>query len=188
MNLAAKMNSAAGTQLSETRLARRALASSVAVFTLTSIHHSYGAYVYDTPWRLHAVMVSGAVTLLMAGLLRLSEFSGAPPRANATTYAFVVVGLLVMFVGFGMFEGGYNHLVKDILYFSNVSPELMRQLYPAGRYELPNDSFFEITGVLQILPGALTGSYLLLLLARVRHRSDSCSCHESSSASSIDVV
>ena len=187
MNLAAKMNSAAGTRLSETQLAKRVLASSVAVFTLTSIHHSYGAYVYDTPWRLHAVMVSGAVTLLMAGLLRVSQFSGAPRRANAATYAFVVMGSLVMFVGFGMFEGGYNHLVKDILYFSNVSPELMRQLYPAGRYELPNDSFFEITGVLQILPGAFTGSYLLLLLARVRHRSDS-SYHESSCASSFDVV
>ena len=187
MNLAAKMNSAAGTRLSETQLTKRVLASSVAVFTLTSIHHSYGAYVYDTPWRLHAVMVSGAVTLLMAGLLKVSQFSGAPRRANAATYAFVVVGLLVMFVGFGMFEGGYNHLVKDILYFSNVSPELMRQLYPAGRYELPNDSFFEITGVLQILPGAFTGSYLLLLLARVRHRSDS-SYHESSCASSFDVV
>ena len=118
MSLAARMKSAAGTRLSETQLAKRALAGSVAVLTLTSIHHAYGAYVYATPWRLHAVFVSGAVTLLLAGLLKVSESSRAPRRANAAAYGFVVVGLLVTFVGFGIFEGGYNHLVKDILYFS----------------------------------------------------------------------
>jgi hypothetical protein len=167
MNLADKMTAAAVLRPSEAQLAKRVLASSVAVFTLTSIHHSYGAYVYGTPWRLHAVFVSGTVTLLMAVLLKVWDSSGAPRRANAAAYGFVVVGLLVVFVGFGIFEGGYNHLVKDILYLSNASPELMRQWYPAGRYELPSDSFFEITGVLQIFPGALTGYYLLLLLARL---------------------
>ena len=82
MNLAAKMNSAAGTRLSETQLAKRVLASSVAVFTLTSIHHSYGAYVYDTPWRLHTVMVSGAVTLLMPGLLKVSQIFRCAPSSQ----------------------------------------------------------------------------------------------------------
>jgi hypothetical protein len=187
MSVADKMNSAAGRRFSKTQLARRALASSVAVFMLTSIHHGYGAYVYDTPWRLHAVIVSGAVTLLMAGLLKVAESSRAPHRARAAAYGFVVVGLLVVFVGFGIFEGGYNHFLKDILYFSNMSPDLMRHLYPAARYELPNDSFFEITGVLQIFPGVLTGYYMLLLLATVRQKADG-SRNETSVASSFEVV
>ena len=187
MSHADKTNLAAGRRLSEAQLAKRALASSVAVFALTSIHHSYGAYVYNTPWRLHAVIVSGAVTLLMAGLLKVSESSGVPRRAKAGAHGFVVVGLLVVSVGFGIFEGGYNHLVKDVLYFSNMSPELTRRLYPAGRYELPNDSFFEITGMLQIFPGVLTGYYILLLLALARQTTDGYH-NQASVVSSFDIV
>jgi hypothetical protein len=149
----------------ERQLVRRALASSVAVFVLTSIHHGYGAYLYQTPWRLHAAIVSGGATLLMAGLLTLfrSRHVGTVAR-----WGFVIVGLLVSFLGFGIFEGGFNHVVKNVLYLSNASPGFMGRLFPPGLYEMPNDALFEVTGVLQIVPGVLTGYYLFELARNIR--------------------
>lgn len=148
--------------------AARALASSIAAFALTSIHHGYGAYVYNTPWRLHAVIISGVLTLLMASLLKVSE-SLHQPR-DAARWGFIAVGLFVA-VSFGILEGGYNHLIKDILYFSNCSSELMGRLFPPGLYEMPNDIFFEVTGVLQIIPGVLTGYYSFQLVRQIRSAS-----------------
>jgi hypothetical protein len=156
------MHSATNTRESERQLARGVLVGSIGVFVLTSIHHGYGAYIYKTPWRLHAVIVSGAVTLLMSGLLML--FRSPHVRVGKLArFCFVILGLFVPFLGFGIFEGGYNHVVKDILYFSNTSPELMRLLFPPDRYELPNNVLFEVTGVLQFVPGVVTGYYLVQL-------------------------
>jgi Ca2+/Na+ antiporter len=163
----------------ERQLAQRALMSSVGVFVLTSIHHGYGAYLYRTPWRLHAAIVSGGATMLMAGLLMLfrSRHMGTVAR-----WCFVILGLLVPFVAFGIFEGGYNHTVKDVLYFSNASPQLIRRLFPPGLYELPNDMFFEVTGVLQIIPGVLTGYYLFELARNIRN------AHSNSAEKSLSVL
>lgn len=163
MKVADQTNSPAPRGPSHAQLAERTLASSIAVFALTSIHHGYGAYVYNTPWRLHAVIISGAVTLLMAGLLKVSDSFRSQRLGNAALWGFISVGLFVA-VGFGIFEGGYNHAVKDTLYFWNCSPALMWRLFPPDRYEMPNDTFFEVTGVLQIIPGVLTGYYLFQLV------------------------
>lgn len=69
------------------------------------------------------------------------------------------------FLGFGVFEGVYNHGVKDALYFAHASPDLMLRLFPPPTYEMPNNAFFEITGVLQIVPGIVTGHYLYRFLS-----------------------
>jgi hypothetical protein len=59
--------------------------------------------------------------------------------------------------------------LKDALYFGGSSPETMRRLFPPPAYELPNDVFFEVTGVLQLLLGSVAGHHLYrLLLARRR--------------------
>jgi hypothetical protein len=50
----------------------------------------------------------------------------------------------------GLFEGGYNHLIKDALYFAGASMMLMHSLFPPPTYEMPDDVFFEFTGVLQL--------------------------------------
>ena len=77
-------------------------------------------------------------------------------------WTFTLVTFLVPFLGFGVFEGAYNHALKIALYFAHASPPLMARLYPAPTYEMPNDAFFEITGVAQVIPGFLTGYYLYL--------------------------
>jgi hypothetical protein len=155
---------------SEQTLSRRVLVSALALFVVTSIHHGYGAYVYNSPWRLHAVLVSGVTVLVLAGLQTAFRSSSRTLIGKTARGAFVVVGTVVLFLGFGVFEGGYNHVVKDILYFSNVSPELLRRLYPSSLYELPNNVLFEVTGVLQIVPGIAIGYYLYRLVRAVPHR------------------
>jgi hypothetical protein len=48
----------------------------------------------------------------------------------------------------------------------------MRQLFPPLKYELPNDVFFETTGVLQVVPAAITGYYLYRFIQERRHGSN----------------
>lgn len=48
----------------------------------------------------------------------------------------------------------------------------MRRLFPPPAYERPNDVFFEVTGVLQLVLGIVTGHQLYgLLLERRKPRS-----------------
>jgi len=65
-------------------------------------------------------------------------------------------------------------LLTDALYFGGTSPETMRRLFPPPAYELPNDVFFEVTGVLQLFLGYVAGLRLYrLLVARRRVRGTS---------------
>jgi hypothetical protein len=49
----------------------------------------------------------------------------------------------------------------------------MRRLFPQPAYELPNDVFFEVTGVQQLILGVLTGRHLYSLVwNRWRRRAD----------------
>lgn len=134
----------------------RVLLGTVAVGLLTTVHHVYGAVVYDTPWRHHAAIVAGLATGLIAGALYLSQKPSGGAIATIGRWAFISITLAVPILSFGVFEGAYNHCVKDALYFGGASADLMRRLFPPPTYELPNDVFFEITGVMQVLPAAFT--------------------------------
>jgi hypothetical protein len=138
------------------RVARHGLA----VLLLTSIHHVYGAVIYHTPWRYHAVLVSVAAALLMAGALALARARYGTRIGRIALWAFALVTLVVPILAIGAFEGVYNHLVKNALFFAGASERLMATMFPPPRYEMPNDFWFELTGVLQILP-AVTAAWLL---------------------------
>lgn len=138
----------------------RAARHALAVLLLTSVHHAYGAYVYQTPWRYHAVLVSIPTAFVIIGSLallrrRLSGLPGVLLRG-----LFVLTTLAIPVLTFGAFEGLYNHVVKDALYFGGGSAALMSRLFPPPTYEMPNDAFFEITGVLQVVPAAAAGWHL----------------------------
>ena len=131
------------------RIARSALGA----LLLTSLHHAYGAHIYGTPWRLHAVFVSALTAAAIAASLRaLRKRAGN----RVSLELFTAITLLIPVLMIGMFEGGYNHAVKDALYFGGASRELMIRLFPAPAYEMPNDVFFEVTGVLQLIAGIRT--------------------------------
>jgi hypothetical protein len=140
--------------------AKRATLGSMGICAVTTVHHVYGACVYNTPWRLHAALVSALATALIAVSLRLLR-SNANNRIGVVAFwTFMTVTFLVPFLGFGLFEGVYNHALKIALYFAHTSPVLMVRLFPPPTYEMPSDAFFEVTGVMQVIPGFVTGYYL----------------------------
>ncbi|HYT88197.1 MAG TPA: hypothetical protein VEL76_05720, partial [Gemmataceae bacterium] len=135
---------------------------------LTSVHHAYGAYIYATPWRYHAVLISGATALVILG--SLARLRARPSNRSGTLalWVFVLTTLVVPVLAFGVFEGFYNHLVKNVLYFGGLSTTQMARLFPPPTYEMPNDAFFEITGILQVVPAALAAWQLYRVVRRRR--------------------
>lgn len=140
----------------------KALWWGLSVLLLTTVHHVYGAFVYNTPWRNHVAIVStltGAVILGSHYLIQRK--TGSVAARKIAFWIFAVVTLTIPVVIIGLFEGGYNHVVKDTLYFTGASPGVMRQFFPPPTYEMPNDALFEISGVLQLVPAVISGWYLI---------------------------
>jgi hypothetical protein len=158
------------TSIAADPITRRVLRMALAVLVLTSVHHAYGAYIYSTPWRLHVVFVSVlTAAVLMGSLLVLRRWS-LSVAGEIAFWVFSAVVLVIPVAAIGLFEGGYNHAVKDALYFAGALPALMRRLFPPPAYELPNDVFFEVTGVLQFILGVATGRRLYSLIQNRRLR------------------
>jgi hypothetical protein len=44
----------------------------------------------------------------------------------------------------------------------------MARLFPPPTYEMPNDAFFEVTGILQVVPAALAAWHVYRMGARRR--------------------
>jgi len=144
--------------------ATRATFGSIGVCAVTTVHHVYGAYIYNTPWRLHAALISTLATALIAVCLRLLRTQANNRIGAVASWTFMTVTFLVPFLGFGLFEGIYNHALKIALHFGHISPALMAHLFPPPTYEMPNNAFFEVTGVMQVIPGFVAGYYLYRFL------------------------
>jgi len=124
--------------------------SITAIVLLTSIHHVYGAIHYKTPWRLHTLHINipGLIFITVILLYSLKDYEQRLKLRRISVFMVFIIWLLWL----GLFEGIYNHLFKDILYFSGTPLAVMRMLFPPPTYDLPNDLIFEVTGILQILP------------------------------------
>lgn len=161
------MNEADSAELRRTE--RRALLAGSAVLALTAVHHVYGAIRYHTPERYHAAAI-GVVALIVMYRALSNSRERAGRGAEKAWWVFWGVNATIAVLLFGVFEGLYNHLVKVALYYGGASMGLMRTLYPAPMYEMPNDAFFEVTGVLQALPAAVAAYHLIKLLSARRRR------------------
>ncbi len=152
-------------------LARAAVRWTLATLVLTAAHHVYGGLRYGTPWRLHGA----AVALLLAAVLLAVQaaYRRDPDGRGGRAAGWTLLGLATLVVlGVGAFEGGYNHLVKDALFLAGAPRGLLVRMFPPPAYELPNDAVFEVSGVAQVIPGAIAAvasvRFLDALLAR-RH-------------------
>ena len=148
------------TQETLSRVTRYALA----VLLLTSVHHAYGAFAYNTPLRLHAVFLSAFAAAAIIGSVVVAQRNADETVRDIAFWVFAAVVLVVPVALIGLFEGAYNHALKNALYFAGASSTLMNRLFPPPTYELPNDVFFEATGVMQAVLGSITAWLLYRLL------------------------
>jgi hypothetical protein len=125
---------------------KKTVVYSIVLMVMTSIHHIYGAWRYDTPWRLHVLLISVPVIIITALLYRMVKKQGS---ARVLFWLFWIVTLVPSLAMIGLFEGVYNHVLKNILYFTGTGRDVLDKLYQPGVYELPNDFIFEFTGILQ---------------------------------------
>jgi hypothetical protein len=141
---------------------RRAGAAALALLALTSIHHAYGAFVFATPWRLHIIAIAVPVAIAIVIALRCGSVVSGRRTGQFWTILAAVLILLIPVAAIGLYEGGYNHVFKNIVYFSR-GEAVARALFPPPLYEMPHDVLFEATGIAQFPLSIVTALFALQL-------------------------
>src|SRR5689334_2222851 len=88
-----------------------------AVYLTTTFHHLYGAAIYNTPWRRDVGTNGGIVLLVCAIFLYLYKTY----RKGVFLILYIIINFIVFELGIGLFEGLYNHILKDILFFGGLA-------------------------------------------------------------------
>jgi hypothetical protein len=139
---------------------RRIALDTGALVALTGFHHAYGAWLYSTPWRMHVVYVAAPLLALQLALLHRGLRSERR-EVRTRLLRWVVASILLLLVApLGLFEGAYNHTIKNVVYFTGGTQATV-QWFPPPTYELPTDLLFEFTGVAQF-PLALFVAWRLM--------------------------
>lgn len=154
------------------QLIDKAMLSSSAILVLTILHHFYGAIIYSTPWRAHVVFFAGPVLLILGAAWLINRASKAGIARTLSKWIFFLASATVAVGLIGLFEGGYNHVLKDVLYFGGASAETLSMLFPQPTYEMPDDALFEITGVAQFFIAVWSAFHLVGLIRTGRGDSD----------------
>lgn len=141
----------------------RAGAAAILTLVLTSVHHAYGAMIYGTPWRLHILHIAVPAAVAIALLLFIGSARRGKPGGRLATWAAVAIILAFPVATIGVFEGGFNHVLKNLIYFG-FGVDSARALFPPPTYEMPNDLVFELTGVAQFPLSILASVFALRLL------------------------
>jgi hypothetical protein len=98
----------------------KTLLASASVLILTVLHHFYGAAIYGTPWRQHIAVIVLPVLLVLLLAYGAQRWHPLTLLSRAGMWLFIVLTLVVPIGLIGFFEGGYNHLVKNVLFFGGV--------------------------------------------------------------------
>jgi len=127
-----------------------AVATGVLSGLISSVHHWYGAIVYDSPWRAGvSYWIMGFViifySLLFSYWKNLNNIIG---KISIWTF---LLSAVVFQAGFIMFECVYSHVLKNILFFGGINRTTLDQLFPSPAYHLPDNLLFEFTGLLQFV-------------------------------------
>ena len=80
-------------------------------------------------------------------------------------YWLIVFAASVLLIG--SYEGIYNHLIKNLLFFSGLDSKTLVMLFPPPTYEMPNNFFFEFTGVLQAVVAIILWVWFIRLTKSV---------------------
>ena len=117
---------------------------------VSSVHHWYGAIAYNTPWRVGVVYWIVGFVLIVYSLLHV-YWKNIDNIVGQITIWIFLFGAVIFQAGFILFECVYSHVLKNIFYFGGISQSILEHLYPAPAYHLPNNLFFEFTGLLQLI-------------------------------------
>ena len=138
---------------------------------LTWVHHIYGGLIYDTPYRIIAPSIS--LPILLSGTFYLQYL--LIKKGNTLLkrlYMTIVCGLWILSIS--LVEGFYNHVLKNVLFFSGVTYEKLSVMFPPefgelSFFELPSDIFFEVTGIVQFFIGLTISHHLIKFLKSSSH-------------------
>ena len=144
-----------------------ALWAVLAELVLTSVHHGYGAVIYAAPFRFQVVVISAVVAAVELGLTFVTRYHRGSRAGRIAGWRNLLVITAYPIIAIGLIEGGYNHVVKNIVYLMGYR-QLYDGMFPAAAYEVPGDWFFEITGIVQF-PVAIAAIWLGITAWRSRH-------------------
>jgi len=131
----------------------------LAAYALTTVHHIYGGLVDHAPDRLLVPIIMAVPTLI--ALWALHRYGRTGSRAALVTFS--IAAVLAWVVLSGLLHGSYAHAYKDILFLLDGPPELYYPLNPDEHYP-PDDIFFEVTGVLEMVTAYFVGLFTLRLI------------------------
>src|SRR6266699_3705539 len=75
--------------------ARKTMWSALVVLLLTTVHHVYGAYIYNTPWRHHVAIVSTVTAAILFASLRVLRRQTGRIVRKIAFWTFAVVTLAI---------------------------------------------------------------------------------------------
>ena len=154
--------------LPETSAARRAVVSLVgaaAVETALTIgHFTYGAHLYDDPSRMHVVAPAVIFFVLALGLAALYLW-----RPRWWTLAPLVAEIAFVYVGlFGGYHGAFNHLLKDVFYWTGTSAERLAEIFDSPDFTVPNSFVYELTGIATTVVAGFAAAYAVRVIRLFR--------------------
>ena len=123
---------------------QRVRTSVVALSAVVAIHHAYEAGHYQDPPKL--LGLGFAVVLLAATLAALRRYE----RTSLWAYALSSATLAVWIGLFGLYQGGYDYLTKNVLFALGAAPATLTTLFPTEHIP-PTDVFHEGSGILMFV-------------------------------------
>jgi hypothetical protein len=141
------------------QLINRAALAILAAYALTTVHHVYGGLVDHAPDRLLVPVIMAVPTLVALGALYQYRQTGS----RTALAIFSTVAVLAWVVLSGLVHGAYAHAYKDVLFLVDGPPRLYYPLNPQEHFP-PDDIFFEITGVLEVVTAYFVGLFTLRLI------------------------
>jgi hypothetical protein len=125
-----------------------------ATLGLTTVHHVYGGVLYASPWRIHGAGVAMAIGVLSFALFSVYRRCPDARLGRSAGWLLALVVLFFPVLATGVFEGAYNHVLKNVLFLLGTRESVLLRMFPPPVYELPNDAGFEISGIAQVIPAA----------------------------------
>jgi hypothetical protein len=139
---------------------RRVLVSLVwscaAASAVIAVHAVYGGLHYESPGLFH--VVGPAVFWLLVAV----ALAGVNARGEGPVRRWLLLGLVgVPYIGiFGLLHGVVGHAAKLIAFHAGMAPERLEQLFSLVDFVLPDDAFFELTGLLSAVTAAIIATQL----------------------------